>query len=259
VVENIYVNYLIAEGKPFADFTVIALPANILNPNKDSMKYMYAILTHLSLLGKADADFKRKKVFIKGDAHEVARWLKEGKIAIIGDRMETVKLEFDRDLEIMRILFYKAFSRYVEKKGFRVLWGKSTWKRLLPLNINLEELQKQELATIISDDLALYRGLYVKLEIFDDGSAILWVDLYSPIVKLSEQRPLSPKEAKQLGLKDTYTNFIPSPINRLNLTNELLKILCSNSKLKITFADGNTISFSCAFPILNVMNRGIRI
>lgn len=99
----------------------------------------------------------------------------------------------------------------------------------------------------------LYRGLYIMLEVFGDGSAVLWVDLYSLVVKLSEQRPLSPSKARKLGLSDTYTSYIPTPIKRLELTNKLLGTLCEGSELRVVFADGYSVSLTCNFPIVGVM------
>jgi len=252
--ENIYVNCLSAEGAPFIDFKVVARSATILPPVEDNMKNMYMLLSWFAFKGIADAEFRRNTIFVKGDDYKVAEQLNESKIAFVGEKREVTTLKLNNDLSVMRVLFYRALSRYAMKKGFRPPLGKkrSKWMKLLPLGINLEELIKQELAIKMNDDLAVYRGLYVMLEIFNDGEAILWVDLYSPIVKLSEQRPLSPKEAKSLGLRDIYTSFIPAPKKRFELTNKLLKILCSDSKLNVVFADGSSASFTYAFPILKV-------
>lgn len=239
--EIIYVNYLGAEGTPFADFEVIARPIAVVD-----MRQMYDRLARLSRDGVADAEFKGDFIFIKGDDHKVVEMLHE-KSAFIGPEGEIMRLNVNEHLNIMRALFYKAFFRYAEKRGFRPFRGRKGDKRkkLLPLNISSESLTKQELFVMINNDLALYRGLYIMLEIFDDGSAVLWVDLYSPIVKLSEQRPLSPREAKMLGLKDIYTSFIPSPSKRFELTKKLLSILCTDSRLNIEFSDRYSISFSC--------------
>lgn len=253
--ENIYVNYLSVEGTPFINFTVVSRPAIVAPPVKDNMKSMYAILMQLSSKGIADAYFAHNTIFVKGNDYEAIKWLKESKVAFIGDERKTMRLKINKDLNIIRALFYRALLRYVEKKGFKLFESKrSKQKKLLPLGIDLEELIKQGLATSIGSDLVLYRGLYVMLEIFDNGEAILWVDVYSPIVKLSEQRPLSPKEVKSFSLMDTYTSFILTPIKRLELTNKLLGILCSDSKLNIAFADGYSVSFTCTFPI-----KGVRL
>jgi len=253
--ENVYVNYLVALEKPFRDFIVVTRPAIINPPVKDNMKKMYTLFRQLSIAGVADVDFRRNTIFVKGDDNEVARQLVENKIAVVGKERNTMRLETNRDLNTMRVIFYQALSRYASKKGFRMLWGrkKSKWKKLLPLDFDIRELMKEELAIEIGDDLILYRGLYVMLEIFDSGDAILWIDLYSPIVKISEARPLSPKEAKRLGLKDKYTSYIPTPIKRLMLTKRLLRMLCEDSKLDISFADGSAASFVCDFPLLRVM------
>jgi len=247
--ENLYVNYLNAEGKPFVDFTVVTRPIAVIN-----MKQMYEILTQLSRIGIADAEFKGGTIFIKGDDSKVVELLHE-KSAFVGHERKTMKLNLNEHLNIMRALFYKALFRYAEKRGFKTFWGrrKGGWKKLLPLNIDSENLTKQGLFSIISNDLALYRGLYIMLEIFDEGDAVLWIDLYSPIVKLSEQRPISPKEAKVLGLRDFYTSFIPRPLERFKLVNKLLNILCGSSKLNITFADGCSVSFPCNFQILKAI------
>lgn len=252
--ENVYVNYLVALEKPFRDFTVITRPALIISPVKDNMKNMYALIRQLSITGVADVDFRRNTIFVKGDDEEVAKRLKENKIVFVGEERDTARLEINRDLNTMRAIFYQALLRYISKKGFRMFWGRkgSKWKKLLPLDFDIGELMKRKLAIEIGDDLVLYRGLYVMLETFDNGDAILWVDLYSPIVKQSEVRPLSPKEAKQLGLKDKYTAYIPTPIERLELTKKLLGMLCEDSKLNVTFADGFAISFVCDFPLLGV-------
>lgn len=252
--ENVYVNYLVALEKPFRDFTVVTRPAIINRPVKDNMKKMYALFRQLSIAGVADVDFRRNTIFVKGDDNEVARQLEENEIAIVGKERNTMRLKINRDLNTIRVIFYQALSRYASKKGFRMFWGKKRgkWKKLLPLDFDLKELMKQELAIEIGDDLVLYRGLYVMLEIFNNGDAILWIDLYSPIVKLPEVRPLNPKEAKQLGLKDKFTSYIPTPIKRLELTKKLLRILCEDSKLDIPFADGFTASFACDFPLLRV-------
>jgi len=247
--ENLYVNYLSVEGKPFVDFTVVARPIAVIN-----MKQMYEILTQLSRTGIADAEFKGGTIFIKGDDSKVAEVLDE-KSAFVGHERKTMKLNLNEHLNIMRVLFYKALFRYAERRGFRSFWGrrKGGWKKLLPLNMDSENLAKQGLFSKIGNDLAIYRGLYIMLEIFDDGDAALWVDLYSPIVKLSEQRPISPKEAKALGLKDIYTSFIPKPLERFKQVNKLLNILCDGSKLNIVFADGQAISFTCDFQILKAI------
>jgi len=254
VTENVYVNYLVALEKPFRNFTLITRPALIIPPVKDNMKNMYALFRQLSVTGVADVDFRRNTIFVKGDDEEVARQLKENKIVFVGKERDTVRLEINRDLNTMRAIFYQALLRYVSKKEFRMFWGRKEggWKKLLPLDFDLRELMKRELAIEIEDDLVLYRGLYVMLEIFDSGDAILWVDLYSPIVKQSEVRPLSPKEAKQFGLKNKYTAYIPTPIKRLELTKKLLGMLCEDSKLNVTFADGFAISFVCDFSLLRV-------
>lgn len=253
--EGIYVNYLNVKGRPFVGFEVIARPTIVTKPVKDNMRSMYILFTQLSSMGVADVDFRRNTIFVRGNDEEVAKWLKESGVAFVGVERNNVRLELDRDLNIIRALFYRAFSRYANKKGFKMLWGKrkGRWKKLLPFGIDLEELIDQELAIRIGNELVLYRGLYIMLEVFNDGGAVLWVDLYSPIVKLSEQRPLSPKEAKNLGLRDTHTSYIPTPIKRLELTNKLLGILCEGSELNIMFADGYSISFTCSFPMLKVM------
>lgn len=254
--ENIYVNYLVtvALEKPFRDFTVITRSALIIPPVKDNMKNMYTLFRQLAIREIADVDFRRNTIFVKGDDEEVARQLEENKIALVGKERNTARLEINRDLSIMRAIFYQALLGYVSKKGFRMFWGRkrSGWKKLLPLDFNIEELMRRGLAIEIGDDLILYRGLYVMLEIFEGGDVILWVDLYSPIVKQTEVRPLSPKEAKQLGLKDKHTAYIPTPSKRLELTKKLLGMLCEDSKLSIPFADGFVISFACDFPLLRV-------
>jgi len=257
LVENVYVNCLSAEGKPFANFMVIARPAVIAMPVKENIKRMYEIFTQLSSKGIADADFRRNTVYIKGNDQEVADQLNRSKAAFVSDKRDIIKLEVSGDLNVIRTLFYRALSRYAEKKGFRSLESKRRGKqrRLLPLGLNLDFLMEQGLAIRMNEDLIVYRGLYVLLEVFDSGKAVLWVDLYSPIVKLPEQRPLSPREAKLLGLKDAYTSYIPTPIERLELTNKLLKLLCSNHKLNVIFADGDTISFTCTFSMLRVIKE----
>lgn len=196
--EGVYVNYLVALENPFRDFIVVTRPAIINPPVKDNIKRMYALFRQLSVVGVADVNFQRNTLFIKGNDEEVARQLEENKIAIVGKERNTIRLEINRDLNALRAIFYQALLRYASKKGFRTFWGRKggKWKKLLPLDFDLKELMNQELAIEIEEDLVLYRGLYVMLEIFDSSDAVLWVDLYSPIVKLSEVRPLSPKEAK---------------------------------------------------------------
>ena len=252
--EGIYVNYLNVKGRPFVGFEVIARPTIVAEPTKDNMRNIYMMFTQLSSIGVADVDFRRNTIFVRGNDEEVAKWLKESGVAFVGVERNNVRLELDRDLNIIRALFYRAFSRYASKKGFKMLWGrKGKWKKLLPFGIDLEELIDQELAIKIGNGLVLYRGLYIMLEVFNDGGAVLWVDLYSPIVKLSEERPLSPKEAKNFGLRDIYTSYIPTPIKRLELTNKLIRILREGSELNIMFADGYSTSFTCSFPVLKVM------
>lgn len=251
--ENIYLNYLNAKERPFKEFTVIARSATIIQPIKDNIKKMYELLMQLSSMKIADVDFKRNTLFIKGNDDKVAELLNEKKIASVSKVQSTVRLEINKDANIVRALFYRAFSRYASKKGFQMLLDRKVkWKRLLPLNMSLEELVKEELAIKIKDEFILYHGLYVMLEIFNDGGALLWVDLYSPIIRLSDRRPLNPREIKQLGFRDVYTSLIPKPIKRLELTNNLLKILCSNSMLEITFADEYSVTFDCNFPLLKV-------
>jgi hypothetical protein len=251
--ENIVVNYLNVDGKPFENFIVTTYPVGIRPPNEVNMRKLYDILRQLSSEGIADAEFKRDTIFVKGDDEEAINRIRISEVAYVGEERKTLKLEVSNDLNIMRALFYRALSRYLEKRGFKLLWGRRRkWKKILPLDITLEKLLDQELALMIGNDLVLYRGLYVLLEIFDDGGAILWVDLYSPIIKLSEQRPLSSREAKLLGLRDTYTSYIPTPRKRFEILNKLLRIICDESKLIIKFADGYSITLTCTFPTLRV-------
>jgi len=254
--ENIVVNYLNVDGKPFENFIATTYPVGIIPPHEGNMRKLYGILTQLSSGGIADAEFKRDMIFVKGNDEEAINRIRTSKIAYVGEERKTLKLEVSSDLNIMRALFYRALSRYLEKRGFKLLWGRRRkWKKILPLNIALEKLLDQELALMIGNDLILYRGLYVMLEIFDDGGAILWVDLYSPIIKLSEQRPLSSREAKLHGLRDTYTSYIPTPRKRYEFLNKLLGFVCDESKLTIKFADGYSITFTCTFPTLRVYKR----
>jgi hypothetical protein len=253
--ETVYVNYLKALGNPFKEFEVITRPAVVNKPVKDNMKLMYALFKQLSLEGVADTDFRCNTLFIKGDDSKVAELLKSSGAVFVGEKRESAKLEIGKDLTVIRTLFYRALSRYVVKRGFRMFWRKKRgkWKKLLPLDMDLDALSRERLVFRVSDDLVVYRGLYVMLEVFDDGSAVLWVDLYSPIVKLSEARPLSPREAKDLGLREKYTSFIPAPVERFEVTKKLLNFLCRDGKLDVQFADGHTISFTCDFPVLQVM------
>jgi hypothetical protein len=253
--ESVCVNYLKAVGRAFREFVVITRPAIVNKPVKDNMKLMYSLFRRLSLEGIADVDFRRNTLFIKGDDSKATELLKNSGAVFVGGERSTTKLETGKDLNVIRVLFYRALSRYAVRRGFRMFWGRKRgkWRKLLPLDVNLEVLFKDGLAFEVGNDLVVYRGLYIMLEVFDDGSAILWVDLYSPIVKLSEVRPLSPREAKDLGLREKYTSHIPAPIKRFELTKKLLSFLCEDNRIDVRFADGYTISFTCDFPILQVM------
>jgi len=251
MVEEVYINYLMALGKPFADFSVTIKDIVIKNPVSENMRRMYETFKQLSFEGVADVEFHNNQLFIKGNADEVSKKLKE--IAFISEDHKYGKLNVSNHRNIMRALFYKALSRYVTQRNLVLLWGKRKRKKILPLGYNLDELVERNLAVRLDDNLILYRGLYVMLEIFDDGGAILWIDLYSPIFERSKSKPLSPREAKMLGLKDKYVSFIPSPRERMEFTNRLLRMLCEGTNLNVQFPDGFSISFICNFPVIKVV------
>jgi len=256
---QVIVNYISALGFPFRNFTVMIRDVILKHPKNENMKRMYELFEELSLSGVADAEFKRNRIFVKGDDEVVAKQLESKGIAVVSQAREYVNLDVSRDfdLNIIRTLFYRALSRYAASKGFKMFWGrkrKGKWKKLIPSpqRFDLSWLIEEGLVERVGADLFLFRGLYVMLEVFTDGKAILWVDLYSPIIKTAEFRPLSPREAKELGLQEKYTKFIPTPSNRLKLTEKLLRMLCEGSSLNIQFIDGTSVSFVCEFPIVRV-------
>jgi len=254
---QVIINYLMALDHPFKNFTVIVRDAILKNPKNENMKKMYELFTELSLRGVADVEFRHNKIFVKGNDEAVAEQLKSNGIAIVGQMREHINLDVDNNLNIIRTLFYRALSRYAEDKGFKMFWGgrrRGRWKRLIPSlqRFDLDTLIEERLADRIGNNLLLFRGLYVMLEIFIDGRAVLWVDLYSPIIKMPEFRPLSPREAKELSLQEKYTRFIPAPLNRLRLTEKLLKMLCEGENLNVRFLDGISVPFVCNFPVIGV-------
>ena len=94
----------------------------------------------------------------------------------------------------------------------------------------------------IAEKMMVIRGLYILLDIYGSGEALLWVDVYSPIIDLEKEAPLSPKEAKKLGLREKYTEFIPQSRERRVLMQELLKKLF-DEEYSVTLADGFRIKF----------------
>jgi len=245
------INYLKALGAPFKNFDVITV--DVATTVKDIVK-LYDILNGLASSGIADCEFKGGTLYVKGDIDKAMEALKSGGF-ILSEKRETLTLTPTtlHSRNIIKALFYKALSRYAMKHGFTVFRKiRRGRKRIIPqyTGSQLEKLKDEKLADIIQGKIIVLRGIQVLLDIFESGEAILWVDLYTPIIDLESDRPLSPREAKKQGLQEKYVRYIPFPRERYDLVMKLLNKLCRNGKLVVTFADGFSIEFECKFPRL---------
>ena len=247
------INCLPSLGAPFKDFKVHLVSVSRVH----DIRALFDTLHGLALTGIADCYFERNTVFVKGDVNKVTDVLQ----STMGSAFDILSVDEGclspgdiRSHNIIKAVFYEAFARHARTCGFKVmLWNrrKRGWKRIIPVD-DVERLTKEELLCCKKGDLAIVRGLYVMLDLFESSEAVLWVDLYNPIVDLNNLRPLSPTEAKKLGFSlEEYQKRIPSPYVRHKLiVTRLLPKLCKNDKLTVTFADGSVVSFFCSFMIL---------
>jgi len=242
-------NYLRGINAPFKNFDVITI--DVATTIREVAK-LYDVLNGLALSGIADCEFKRNILYMKGDADKASEVLRDAGFLLSEKRTSLTLSPITLDSRnIMKAIFYKALSRYVVKRGFAVLRRtRRGRKRAIPQFIGsyLEKLKCERLADIVQESIVVLRGIQFLLEIFENGEAILWVDLYTPILDLKNGRPLSPREAKRRGLQEKYIRYIPSPRERYELTMKLLNMLCDNGELVIPFADGLNVKFECKFP-----------
>lgn len=239
------INYLkMLNPELFQQFKV-----HILDIACSNLQLLYRLIDQLAVKGIADCEFKANQLYVKGDVDKVAELFESLEGSLVSNyREEALNLHNLTESNIIRALFYKAFSRYAIKKNFKVFFKKGK-KRLIPLG-DLDSLEKEELLHKFGRNFAVIRGLYVMLDFLSNGKAILWVDLYSPIVEIdlekSNLRLMSPYEAKRIGFLEKYTQYIPNSIERLNKLRILLKRLCEESEtLRVKFADNEEAVFTC--------------
>jgi len=248
-----FLNCLESTGAFFKDFQMITVSATV-----NDTRQLYRILDMLSTGGTSDCDYKHGYIYVRGDLETTLEVLKKSGIEVVEplEPRKTLSPTVLDNVLVMRAIFYKALRRYALKKGFRMYFRKR--KRLLP-NRPLIELERDGLAYRINADLAIVYGLYAKLEILKDGKAILWVDLYSPVIKFKEgviDRRLDVKEIWGSGVMEECRRRIPNPFQREEKIRSLLALLCENGKLSIRLADGYAIDFRCGFSSIEV-SRGV--
>jgi len=248
----IEVNCFKSKGAPFKDFRVNKLLA------AGNIQIIYSVIDEVSQAEVADCEFRGGWLYVRGKVQEIAERVRGMNVAVLAEP-EAGFLDPAKpgDVNIIRAIFYRALARHAHSRGFvtyrRVKGGR---KRLLPRLEALEELVDKDLAYKISDKMAVVRGLYVLLDVYGSGEALLWVDVYSPIVNLEKGVPLSPREAKRLGLEEKYTQFIPQPHERHDLQQKLLKMLFGEG-VGVTLADGFRIEFeSNALTLKGVLRYG---
>lgn len=234
----IEVNCFKSIGAPFKDFQVGKLLV------AGNTKDIYAAIHALSLGGVADCELRGGELFVRGSIQGVEDSLRSAGIAVLAEPEPGILNPADpRDANIIRAIFYRALTRYAHNRGFTVFKRtRRGRKRLIPRLDDLENLEGEGLASKLTEKMAVVRGLYFLLDVYGNGEALLWVDVYSPIVDLERGIPLGPKEAKRLGLRERYTEFIPQSSERYDLLQRLLKKLFSD-KLGVTLADGFCIEF----------------
>ena len=244
-----FLNCLESTGAFFKDFQIIAVGVAV-----NDIRQLYKVLDMLSTGGTSDCDYKHGYIYVRGDLEATLDVLKKFgiKVAEPLEPRRTLSPTLLDNMLVMEAIFYKALRRYALGKGFRMFFRRR--KRLLPSR-PLNELERDGLAYRINADLAIVYGLYTKLEILKDGKAILWVDLYSPVMKFKEdaiERPLDIKEIRGSGVMEECRRRIPNPFQREGKIRLLLASLCENGKLPIRLADGYTVDFRCGFSSIEV-------
>jgi phage FluMu protein gp41 len=147
-----------------------------------------------------------------------------------------------KDEVIIKPIFYSAFEKILESRGFQVLWRNV--KKAVP-KVSGKDSTK-ELIELLTNDIVVLRGLKYMLEIRPSGSGILWLDIYSPPFSLKNMSKLSIREIKRLKLMEMYRNkAILKSRDRLAMLHKIINILCDSARiLVLKFPDGDLIEFS---------------